>query len=91
VTTIYLAAPLFTLAEQEFNVRVRDELVARDSRLTAVVPQERSSALLALPNGVELVFRDCIEMIDACDVVVAIVEGPGADSGTWSRSVTRTR
>lgn len=80
--TVYLAGPLFTLAEQEFNKRLAELLHQRDKNLCVVLPQERAKPLLQKENGIELVFRDCLEMLDSSDVVVGILDGSDADSGT---------
>jgi nucleoside 2-deoxyribosyltransferase len=79
---IYLAGPLFTLAEREFNERLAAALRALIPSLDIILPQERSKPLLAQPNGLRLVFEDCFAMIDECDCVLAVLDGPDADSGT---------
>jgi nucleoside 2-deoxyribosyltransferase len=82
VTTIYLAGPLFTLAEQEFNQRLADRLAATRADWQIILPQTRAKKLLEQENGIELVFQDCLEMIDRSDVIVGILDGSDADSGT---------
>jgi nucleoside 2-deoxyribosyltransferase len=82
VTTIYLAGPLFGLAEQEFNQRLTEALVGERSGLVVILPQDRAKDLLPKENGVELVFRDCLDTIDRSDAVLAILDGADADSGT---------
>jgi nucleoside 2-deoxyribosyltransferase len=79
---IYLAGPLFTLAEREFNERLAAALRALTPSLDIVLPQDRSKPLLAQPDGLRLVFADCLAMIDQCDCVLAVLDGPDADSGT---------
>lgn len=73
---IYLAGPLFTLAERAFNVTLRDEL----SRLGYHVwlPQEKCSEL----DESDEIFESCVDGIDWCDVVVANMDGSDPDSGT---------
>lgn len=90
---IYLAGPLFTLAEREFNERLAAALRARMPSLEIVLPQERSKPLLSQPNGLRLVFEDCLAMIDECEYVLAVLDGADADSGTcvelgyaWARN-----
>jgi nucleoside 2-deoxyribosyltransferase len=90
---LYLAGPLFTLAEQRFNKHLAESLCKSMSGLDVILPQERAKDLLGKPDGLELVFKDCFAMIDACDAVLAILDGPDADSGTcvelgyaWARS-----
>jgi nucleoside 2-deoxyribosyltransferase len=79
---IYLAGPLFTLAEQRFNKQLAESLYGSMPELDIILPQERAKPLLGQPGGLELVFKDCFAMIDACDVVLAILDGADADSGT---------
>lgn len=81
-TTIYLAGPLFNLAEQEFNRHLAAELAKFRSELKVILPQERAKLLLQQENGLDLIFNDCLEMIDQSDIIVAILDGPDTDSGT---------
>jgi len=90
---LYLAGPLFTLAEQRFNRHLSESLTGLMPDLDVILPQERAKPLLGKPNGLELVFKDCFAMIDACDAVLAILDGADADSGTcvelgyaWARN-----
>ncbi len=82
MTIVYLAGPLFTLADQEFNKRLAQAFIEHNAGLKIILPQERAKKLLPQENGLELVFRDCLQMIDASDIVVSILDGPDADSGT---------
>lgn len=79
---IYLAGPLFTLAERRFNEQLAAALRERMPSLEIVLPQERAKGLLSQPNGLQLVFEDCLAMIDECDRVLAVLDGADADSGT---------
>src|ERR1041384_8423589 len=79
---IYLAGPLFTLAERRFNEQLAAALRERMPSLEIVLPQERAKELLSQPNGLQRVFEDCLAMIDECDRVLAILDGADADSGT---------
>jgi len=80
--SVYLAGPLFSLAERDFNRRLADALLELDASLWVILPQERSIALLPLPNGVALAYQDCLDMLKSCHVVVAILDGADSDSGT---------
>jgi nucleoside 2-deoxyribosyltransferase len=80
--SVYLAGPLFSLAEQDFNRRLADALRLLDASLQIILPQERCLALLPLPNGLALAYQDCVDMLRQCDVVLAILDGADADSGT---------
>jgi nucleoside 2-deoxyribosyltransferase len=79
---LYLAGPLFTLAEQRFNEHLAGSLRMSMVGLDIILPQERAKLFLGKPGGLDLVFEDCLAMIDACDAVLAILDGADADSGT---------
>lgn len=79
---IYIAGPLFTLAEQLFNESFTGRLRNSLPEAEIILPQERAKVLLGKPNALRLIFDDCIEMVRKCDVVVAVLDGPDADSGT---------
>jgi nucleoside 2-deoxyribosyltransferase len=78
---LYLAGPLFSLAERTFNTRLAAQLRSAPD-ISVILPQERASELLKQPDGLQLVFEDCLKMVADCDVVVAVLDGPDADSGT---------
>ena len=80
--SIYLAGPLFTLAEKEFNVRFAREIENRIQGFHVILPQERALNFLHLENGLKLIFEDCLKMVAESDIVIAILDGPDADSGT---------
>jgi nucleoside 2-deoxyribosyltransferase len=82
VMAIYLAGPLFGIAELRFNRDMMRALESARTGIAVVLPQDRAGELLAQPNGVQLVFEDCLAMIDRCDVVLALLDGADADSGT---------
>jgi nucleoside 2-deoxyribosyltransferase len=82
VTTIYFAAPLFTMAEWTWNT----ELAERLERLgfTVILPQN-SSAGARREDGTyhpERLFRIATCSMDQADVILAILDGPDVDSGT---------
>jgi nucleoside 2-deoxyribosyltransferase len=77
---LYYAAPLFTRAEKDFNNSVVETL--RNEGFNVLFPQEFTSLI---PKNVEFfkkAFESCLKHIAESDVVVAIVDGPDADSGT---------
>ncbi len=47
-----------------------------------ILPQERAAKFLSLENGMKLISEDCLKMVDEADIVVAVLDGPDADSGT---------
>lgn len=80
---IYLAAPLFSEAEQEFNKKLEDAL--EDLGFSVFVPQEDSNDTEAAREDMDSanIFQLNVEAIDACDMVVAVLDGgTDVDSGT---------
>jgi nucleoside 2-deoxyribosyltransferase len=73
---IYLAGPLFSIAERTFN----DELarLLRDKGHEVWLPQEFEQRTMT-PSQI---FAKDVEGIDWADVVVANMDGPDPDSGT---------
>ena len=78
---IYLAGPLFSLSETKFN---KEFATALEEKIKAqvILPQEGSIPFEGKENFAELAFQFCIEEIRHCDLILAILEGPDADSGT---------
>jgi nucleoside 2-deoxyribosyltransferase len=77
---LYYAAPLFTRAEKDFNTSIVETL--RNEGFNVLFPQEFTSLI---PKNVEFfknAFESCLKHLAESDVVVAIVDGPDADSGT---------
>ena len=73
---IYLAGPLFTTAEREFNVKLANLL--RNAGHEVWLPQEHEQR----HTSAEEVFRKDVEGIEWSEVVVANMDGPDSDSGT---------
>ena len=76
MTKLYLAGPLFTLAEQSFNAELARFLERQGFEVW--LPQEhepRSKTATAI-------FAMDIEALDRADMVVACMDGPDPDSGT---------
>ncbi|MBS0625155.1 MAG: nucleoside 2-deoxyribosyltransferase [Verrucomicrobia bacterium] len=73
---IYLAGPLFTLAERQFNSALAEKL--RQLGYTVFLPQE------AEPREItsECIFAVDVGGVDGARAVVAIFDGPDPDSGT---------
>lgn len=68
---VYLAAPLFSQTEREFNERIKSRLQEEGFRV--FLPQEECS---------QNVFDCCIENLEKSDAVVAVFDGPQVDDGT---------
>src|SRR5271155_3674687 len=76
MTKIYLAGPLFTLAEQRFNADLARFL---ESRGFAVwLPQDHEPR----HNTARAIFQMDVAALDHADLVVACMDGPDPDSGT---------
>jgi nucleoside 2-deoxyribosyltransferase len=73
---LFLAGPLFTAAEREFNRRLRDELAAASHEVW--LPQENEPR----DRGAMAIFKKDVEGIDWAQAVVANMDGPDPDSGT---------
>jgi hypothetical protein len=74
---IYLAGPLFTLAQRDFNARLKAELEELKHE-EVWLPQEHER-----PNkSAQQIFDDDVAAIRRMDVVVANMDGSDPDSGT---------
>jgi nucleoside 2-deoxyribosyltransferase len=72
---VYLAAPLFTRAEQEFNARVGEYL--HEKGYSVFLPQKECAGL-----ELEKIYLTCLSGLQSAAIVVAILDGADADSGT---------
>ena len=79
---IYLAGPLFSRAEQDFNRALAAAITARDPALSVILPQESAKSFAAGPGGNRAIFDECLRGVREADIVVAVLEGEGVDSGT---------
>jgi nucleoside 2-deoxyribosyltransferase len=73
---IYLAGPLFSTAEREFNARLA--LLLRESGHEVWLPQESEQRSMTARQ----IFEKDVEGVDWAEVVVANMDGPDPDSGT---------
>jgi nucleoside 2-deoxyribosyltransferase len=73
---IYLAGPLFTTAEREFNLRLTQRL--RQAGHEVFLPQESEQRTMTE----KAIFAGDVAGIDWAEVVVANMDGPDPDSGT---------
>ena len=79
---IYLAGPLFSLAEREFNQKLSDLIVRGMEGASVILPQEECRDLMSESDAFTKVFDTCVRSIDRADAVIAILDGPDVDSGT---------
>ena len=73
---IYLAGPLFTAAEQEFNRRLKDLLQSAGHQVW--LPQEHEPR----ERSARAIFETDLAGLDSAQAVVANMDGPDPDSGT---------
>jgi nucleoside 2-deoxyribosyltransferase len=73
---IYLAGPLFSTAERDFNTRLTEKL--REKKHEVWLPQEFEQEAMTPKQ----IFDVDVRGIDWADVVVANMDGPDPDSGT---------
>jgi nucleoside 2-deoxyribosyltransferase len=73
---IYLAGPLFTVAERDFNARLAALL--RKAGHEVFVPQESEQRTMTARQ----IFDSDVAGVDWAEVVVANMDGPDPDSGT---------
>lgn len=74
--SIYLAGPLFSVAERQFNSMLATRL--RERGYEVFLPQEVEPREMTA----QAIFALDVEGIDRAHVVVAIFDGPDPDSGT---------
>ncbi|MGI5990939.1 MAG: nucleoside 2-deoxyribosyltransferase [Methanosarcina sp.] len=79
---IYLAGPLFSHAELEYNRKLRDLLLKKG--FSVFLPQEDAEDTADERNkqSQELIFKKCVGGVDGSDVIVAVLDGVDVDSGT---------
>jgi len=78
---VYLAAPLFSDAERAYNATIAKTLERHCFHVH--LPQEIGDSVASRDTGEHRrIFRENLEELKSSDVVVAIVDGADADSGT---------
>ncbi len=76
MTKLYLAGPLFSLAEQNFNAELARFLETQGFEVW--LPQEHEPR----SDTARAIFDMDVEAIDLADMIVACMDGPDPDSGT---------
>jgi nucleoside 2-deoxyribosyltransferase len=79
---IYLAGPIFSLAERRFNEALCEQIRLAAPHIEVILPQERAKAHIGAADQNRHIFDECVRGLEECDAVVAILDGPDADSGT---------
>ncbi len=80
---IYLAGPLFSQAERDFNIILRDRLVEKG--FDVFLPQEDGNDTLSnrMEDRQRITFENDVRGIDESDLVLAVLDGGSdVDSGT---------
>lgn len=79
---IYLAGPLFTQAERQWNSALAENL--RKIGYQVILPQEKAQRMVDEEKAFnpKVLFDDAIQSLAGCDIVLAIFDGPDPDSGT---------
>jgi nucleoside 2-deoxyribosyltransferase len=79
---VYLAGPLFTQAEWQWNLRLAEAL--HRCSLEVILPQNGAAPMLAGQQDFDArgLFELNLKSIDSADVIVAIFDGADVDSGT---------
>ncbi|CAG0963550.1 MAG: Nucleoside 2-deoxyribosyltransferase [Candidatus Methanoperedens nitroreducens] len=78
--TVYLAAPLFSEAECDFNRKLRDELIS--AGFTVFLPQEDSNNVKDMLDRQKIIFSKNLKGIENSDIIIAVIDGADVDSGT---------
>jgi len=78
--TVYLAAPLFSEAECDFNRKLRDELI--NAGFNVFLPQEDSNNVKGMLDRQKIIFNKNLKGIEKSDIIVAVIDGADVDSGT---------
>ena len=87
--TVYLAGPLFTHAELEYNRKLKDMLIKKG--FSVFLPQEDAEDAEGEreKQNQECIFKKCLEGVNISDIVVAVLDGVDVDSGTaWEIGYT---
>jgi len=78
--TVYLAAPLFSEAECDFNRKLRDEI--KGAGFNVFLPQEDSNNIKDEASRQKIIFTKNLKGIENSDMLVAVIDGTDVDSGT---------
>ena len=78
--TVYLAAPLFSEAECDFNRKLRDEI--KSAGFNVFLPQEDSNNVRDEKNRQNIIFNKNVDAIENSSIIVAVIDGTDVDSGT---------
>ncbi|MCX7806065.1 MAG: nucleoside 2-deoxyribosyltransferase [Planctomycetota bacterium] len=81
--TVYIAGPLFSMAERRFNRTLADGLRKAIPDCEVILPQDfKPHGRYNDPRAFGAIFRECVEGVRRADVLVAVLDGEDVDSGT---------
>lgn len=79
---LYLAGPLFTAAERQFNNGLAIALEQTVPNTGLIVPQRYAESIAGTSDFLSRMFTFCLDSVRKCDFVIAVLDGSDADSGT---------
>ena len=79
---IYLAGPLFSLAERRFNEEFAKALERSYFPSMVILPQDHATKIDEAAGFAERMYYFALDAINHSDVIVAILDGADTDSGT---------
>lgn len=79
---IYLSAPVFTQVQRQWNRRLADALEESLAGVAVVLPQDfKFEGAYNRPEDFRKLYKECVDLLEDSDVVVAVLDGPDVDSG----------
>jgi len=79
---VYLAGPVFTLAERRFNEELAVALERLCPSVQVFLPQRYDKEFQDAADFSRKMFAALMAALERCDVVLALLDGSDADSGT---------
>ena len=80
---IYLSGPLFTQVERQWNRRLATALEKHIPDTEVFLPQDiKFEGAYNRPEHYQHIYDRCLEMVKEADMMVAVLDGADADSGT---------
>ena len=79
---IYIAGPLFSFAERNFNESMVNNLRKFMPKTDFLLPQVYAERISGQNKFMEKMFKYCLTSIGKVDAVLCILDGPDVDSGT---------
>ena len=80
--TICFSGPLFTLAERSLSRALAKAVQKRFPQLEIILPREFGAKLAGSADWLTDMLVCCISSLEKADIVIAILDGADADSGT---------